>query len=254
MMSSFDEIALAYDNSIDWDARLEREMPFLLEGFSKTSDYQVLDMACGSGRHSVELAAQGMNVVGFDNSPVMIDFAKRLANERGVSVDFRVAEMTTFRSAIEGQFDAVICLGNSLALLPSFETLKTVSKAVCSALRPHGNFIFQVLNFQEILLSGFRFFPLKVGVTQSGEEIIFSRFYEHGEGFLSTLVASSFIRQDSDWITTISTQTILQTNLESVKSMLTKSGFGRSEVFSDYNWSPFKPESSRNLVVIARRV
>ncbi|MFW9800873.1 MAG: class I SAM-dependent DNA methyltransferase [Candidatus Thorarchaeota archaeon] len=252
-MSSFDEIALAYDNSIDWDARLKREMPFLIGGLSKTSDHHVLDMACGSGRHSVELAAQGMDVVGFDTSSVMIDFATKLAHERGVSVAFRIAEMATFRSVIEERFDEVICLGNSLALLPSIEILESVVEAVYSALNPQGLLIFQVLNFQEILLSGFRFFPLKGGVTRSGEEVIFSRFYEHGEGPLSTLVASSFVRQGKEWVTNISTQTILQTNLEVVKTVLTKAGFEQTEFFSDYNESPFKAETSRNLVVRARR-
>ncbi|MFQ5831600.1 MAG: class I SAM-dependent methyltransferase [Candidatus Thorarchaeota archaeon] len=253
-MSSFDEIALAYNNSIDWDARLKREMPFLLEGIPKSGLSRVLDMACGSGRHSVEMAANGMEVVGFDISPVMIDFAKRLAKERGVAVDFRVAEMMTFRSVIEEQFDVVICLGNSLALLPNKETLESVVEDVYSSLSPQGIFIIQVLNFQEILLSGFRFFPLKGGVTSSGEEVIFSRLYEHGKGPHSTLVASSFVRQGKEWVTSISTQPILHTNLEVVKSMLTKAGFGRTEFFSDYNRSPFKPESSRNLVVNATRM
>ena len=252
-MSSFDEITLAYDNSIDWDARLKREMPFLLENLNKSEGNQVLDMACGTGRHSVELATHGMKVVGFDSSQAMIGFAIDLAQERGARVDFHVADMMDFRSVADGPFDEVLCLGNSLALLPSVEDLKRVVTSVYSVLRPGGFFIVQVLNFQEILSTGFRFFPIKGGVTSKKEDVIFSRFYEHGESSHSTLVACSFVKQNRDWVTNISTQLVLHSDLELMRGALESAGFSELEFFSDYSQTPFNPESTRNLVFRAGR-
>ncbi|MFW9943493.1 MAG: class I SAM-dependent methyltransferase [Candidatus Sifarchaeia archaeon] len=250
-MSSFDEIALAYDNSIDWDARLKREMPFLLESLQRSGGSHVLDMACGTGRHSVEMAAHGMKVIGFDSSQTMIGFAKNLAQEREVTIDFHVADMMDFRSTIDGPFDEVLCLGNSLALLPSVKDLKRVVTSVYSVLQPGGFFIVQVLNFQEILRTGFRFFPIRGGVTSKKEDVIFSRFYEHGESSHSTLVACSFVKQNHEWVTSISTQPVLHTNLELMKEALESTGFSELEFFSDYSKNPFRSESSRNLVVRA---
>ncbi|MHA2380573.1 MAG: class I SAM-dependent methyltransferase [Candidatus Thorarchaeota archaeon] len=251
-MSSFDEIALAYDNSIDWDARLKREIPFLLEDLKKSEGSNVLDMACGTGRHSLELAAHGMKVVGFDSSQAMISFAKSLAQERKATIDFQVADMMNFRSTIDGPFQEVLCLGNSLALLPSVKDLECVVTSVCSVLAPGGSFIVQVLNFQEILHTGFRFFPIKGGVTRENEEVIFSRFYEHSESTHSRLVACSFVRQNHDWVTNISTQSVLHTDSELMRRVLASAGFEKIEFFSDYYRSPFHPESSRNLIFKAR--
>ncbi|MFX1264547.1 MAG: class I SAM-dependent methyltransferase [Promethearchaeota archaeon] len=250
-MSSFDEIALAYDNSIDWDARLKREIPFLLENLKESGGNRVLDMACGTGRHSVELATRGMEVVGFDSSQAMMGFAKNLAQKRGARVDFHVADMMDFRSAVDGSFDEVLCLGNSLALLPSVKELKQVVTNVYSVLQPGGSLIVQVLNFQEILRTGFKFFPIRGGVTSKNEDVIFSRFYEHGKSSHSTLVACSFVKQNRDWVTSISTQLVLHTDLGLMRGALVSAGFSELEFFSDYSQNPFHPETSRNLVVRA---
>ena len=250
-MSSFDEIALAYDNSIDWNARLEREIPFLLENLEESGGNHVLDMACGTGRHSVELAARGKRVIGFDRSQAMIGVAKSLAQERDVTVDFHVADMLDFSSSVVGPFDEVLCLGNSLALLPSIADIKQVVTSVHSVLQPGGTFIAQVLNFKEILSTGFRFFPIKGGVTRNNEEVIFSRFYEHGEGEHSTLVACTFVKQNCDWVTSISTQYVLHIDVELMRGTLESAGFSKLEFFSDYSQSPFHPLLSRDIVVRA---
>ena len=252
-MKSFDELALAYDNSIDWDSRLSREMPFLQSVMAESSSSRVLDMACGSGRHSVALASLGCQVVAFDASERMITAARNHARDSKVEVEFQIADMQSFSSVVEGLFDVVLCLGNSLALLPNIEVLHNVVEAVHSVLSPSGSFIFQVLNFEEILNSGFRFFPIKGGKTATGDEVVFSRFYEHSDKHWSTLVATSFSKRGIDWETAISTQRVLHTNKDMVKKALTNAGFKNFDFFSDYYKNELVPDRSRNLVVWARR-
>ncbi|MFW9965634.1 MAG: class I SAM-dependent methyltransferase [Candidatus Thorarchaeota archaeon] len=252
-MKSFDELALAYDNSIDWESRLNRELPFLQMYMNEFKADRVLDMACGSGRHAVALGSLGFHVVGFDHSEGMIDAARKHAKNAGVMVEFHISDMQGFSFKVDGPFDVVLCLGNSLALLPSFEALQDVIEAVYEVLSPSGSFIFQVLNFEEILISGFRFFPIKGGKTSVGEDVVFSRFYEHSDRSWSTLVATSFVKKGRDWETAISTQRALHTNLNALKNILTKTGFENLEFFSDYHKNEFEPKKSRNLVVSARR-
>ncbi|MHA2071669.1 MAG: class I SAM-dependent methyltransferase [Candidatus Thorarchaeota archaeon] len=251
-MKSFDELALAYDNSIDWDSRLKRELPFL-QSMSESSTKRVLDMACGSGRHVVALASLGFDVVGFDTSEGMITAARNHAKIAEVEVEFHIADMQSFPSIVDGSFDVVLCLGNSLALLPSLEVLQNVIEIVHDVLRPSGSFFFQVLNFEEILTSGFRFFPIKGGRTSAGEDVVFARFYEHSVEHWSTLVATSFVNKSSSWETAISTQKVLHTNHDVLKKALTESGFENVEFFSDYHKNEFVPSNSRNLIVRARR-
>ena len=120
-MSSFDAVALAYDDAIDWKARLAREIPFLLSRLGSPDGKRVLDLACGTGRHSFALSLEGAEVVGLDNSKTMITRAKENARTLKVSPKFILGEMTKFQSIADGKYDMIICLGNSLALLDDFE-------------------------------------------------------------------------------------------------------------------------------------
>lgn len=56
----------------------------------------ILSVADGEGRNSVWLAEQGLRVTAMDGAPNAVDKARRLAAERGVQVDFNVADITTW--------------------------------------------------------------------------------------------------------------------------------------------------------------
>lgn len=249
---SFDEIAVAYDNSIDWEARLAREIPFIsscLQGRSR-----ILDMACGSGRHSTSLSSRGHDVIGFDTSEVMIHHAKMLASEQGLSPEFIVGNMLHLEDIVAPSFDLILCLGNSLALLPNLKDLKIVFASVSSLLRKDGCFVFQILNFEEILHNGFRFFPIKGGTLPQGSVAIFARFFRHKpEENYSSLIASSFLRQETGWLTDIGTHKVLHLSKELLWDALTASGFGSVEFFSDYECTPFQSLRDRNIIVRARK-
>ncbi|MHA2222961.1 MAG: class I SAM-dependent DNA methyltransferase [Candidatus Thorarchaeota archaeon] len=129
-MSSFDKVALAYDDAIDWKSRLAREMPFIISRLGSPKGKRILDLACGTGRHTVALSQEGAEAVGIDNSKVMLMRAKSHASSHKVSPKFLLGEMTDFQSIVVEQYDLVICLGNSLALLDSFDDLENVLSGV----------------------------------------------------------------------------------------------------------------------------
>ncbi|MHA1935949.1 MAG: class I SAM-dependent methyltransferase, partial [Candidatus Thorarchaeota archaeon] len=252
-MSTFDELAIVYDNSIDWDSRLKRELPFLLESLPTTGQRRVLDMACGSGRHSVALSSEGAQVIGFDSSPQMIASARKLAEANNVAPQFMVANMEEVGTTIQGEFDLVICLGNSLALLPNRDTLYRTLSDVSSLLSENGAFICQVLNFKEIKTSGFRFFSSKGGQTEDGREVVFSRFFDHqDESDISTLVLSAFVKDENNWIPMVTTQPVLQVDLQLLDIGLQLGQFKKIEVYSDYSQSPFAQSEHRNLIIRGR--
>jgi 2-polyprenyl-3-methyl-5-hydroxy-6-metoxy-1,4-benzoquinol methylase len=249
---SFDELALAYDNSIDWNARLKREMPYLLSLLPETG--QVLDVACGSGHHSLAFAEKNHTVTGFDSSEVMIQSAKRLAIKKELNVDFQVRNMLDVDGIVDSEFDLIICLGNSFALLPSFEDLQQVLSSLSSLLMEDGYFVLQVLNFEEILASRFRYFPLKGGTTLDGKQVIFGRFYEHHEHKnYSTLIATSFLKEEAIWSTRISTHKVLQLNENRIRSLLASAGFKDIVIHSNYQGKEFSPLTDRNMIVRASR-
>jgi 2-polyprenyl-3-methyl-5-hydroxy-6-metoxy-1,4-benzoquinol methylase len=249
-MSFFDDISLAYDNTIDWESRLKREMPFILSLIEGTKTPRVLDLACGSGRHSVSLAANGAEVVGIDSSKSMIKAAENHAKEQGVTLKFIVADMVDYNESVEGPFDLVVCLGNSLALVNDIDTLKQVVKGVFNLLKDGGSFVAQVLNFEEIHWTGFRTFPMKIGKLSNGEEITFARLFEHSDyPFSSTLVMSAFKKQGGEWISEVSTQKVLNLKHDKMESILQDAGFSSIEIYSDYEKGSLDKKYDRSMVI-----
>jgi tellurite methyltransferase len=65
----------------------------LISLVEKLKPGKALDLACGTGRHAIFLAANDWRVTAVDNSRVGIEIARKRAAERGVEVDFRVADL-----------------------------------------------------------------------------------------------------------------------------------------------------------------
>jgi len=253
-MSSFDDVALAYDDAIDWKARLAREIPFLMSRLGGSRGKRVLDLACGTGRHSVALAREGVGVIGIDTSEVMISRAKDNAAANNVSPKFIHGDMAEFQSIAADQYDMIICLGNSLALLDNLIILERVISSIYSSLNDDGVFIAQALNFEEIHRTGFRFFPQKSGKMDNGEDVVFSRFYEHTyPPNSSTLVMSALMKVRGEWTSLVSTQKVLNLNSNLLKRYLAQAGFRETRFFSDYSESLFVGSDDRNMVIHSRR-
>jgi SAM-dependent methyltransferase len=97
---------------------------------------RVLDLACGEGRNAIWLATQGWDATGVDFSSTGVAKGERLAAERGVAVDFVVADATTWE-APAAAFDLVIVF---YLQLPAEERRAAVATAV-RALAPDGTFL-----------------------------------------------------------------------------------------------------------------
>ncbi len=253
-MPVFEDLAFIYDQAIDWEQRLAREIPFLTKVIEEKPNARILDLACGSGRHAVALASQGYEVTGLDLSPQMIEAAKHHAEEKGVVVQFSIADMRQVTELLEGPYDLVICLGNSLALLPTLPDMQQTLTNANQLLTDGGSFVSQILNFEEIRQTGFRFFPLKSGHTKNGKEVVFARFFEPQKTDDSRhLVFVGITRTESGWQPTLSSQPVLQLDKPLLESALHKAGFKHLAFFQDYNEQSFNPQQSRNLISIGTK-
>ncbi len=253
-VSAFDLFAKSYDSSIDWNARLEREMPFVLDSFHGEKPFRVLDMACGTGRHAIALSTKGMSVIGLDNSKQMIAQARKYSEEYGQPIKFIQDDMTNLDSIFDEVFDLVICLGNSLSLLPSLEVVEQVLIGVAGLLSDEGSLVFQVLNFEAIRRKNDRYFPLKNGRLADGKEVVFVRFFEHLKKFVTTnLVLTALIETSESWKPLVSIRQVIQMDMPTIMSLLESAGLGIVEIYQDYDESDFDPITSRNIVVRARK-
>ena len=71
-----------------WTDRTGAEVDRLLKILKPRGDERILDLACGSGRHSLELRRRGFEVVGTDISEELIEIGRRDAAAAGLEVEF----------------------------------------------------------------------------------------------------------------------------------------------------------------------
>ncbi len=86
----------------------EQEVDFLVKELELKPGMKVLDVGCGPGRHSLELARRKIEVVGVDISSAFIDIAQKKARKERLSATFVHADARTM--TYDNEFDAAICL------------------------------------------------------------------------------------------------------------------------------------------------
>ena len=115
-----------------------RDVDLVLSALQPDLNSRILDLCCGQGRHALELARRGYsNVMGLDRSRYLIRLAKKRAQAEKLHVAFREGDARRPRLA-EGNFDAVLILGNSFGYFAKKQDDEKVLGAVARLLAPGG--------------------------------------------------------------------------------------------------------------------
>jgi SAM-dependent methyltransferase len=121
----------------------QHQVDFVVRAMRPEPGAAVLDVACGHGRHAIELARRGYEVTGVDLSVDLLDIARAEAAAAGVEVRWVEGDM---RDALPGSFDAAVCLDTSVGYFDSDEEDAAALANMQAALRPGGRLILDVLN------------------------------------------------------------------------------------------------------------
>ncbi|HKZ12410.1 MAG TPA: class I SAM-dependent methyltransferase [Solirubrobacterales bacterium] len=128
-----------------WTDRTGPEVDRVAKILQPRGDERVLDLACGSGRHSLELRRRGHQVVGADISADLIEIARRDAGEAGLDVEFVEADLRELD--FEAEFDLVLNLNDgAIGYLESDEENRRSFEVISRALRPGGRNLVQLPN------------------------------------------------------------------------------------------------------------
>lgn len=133
------------------DAPVEVEQVVYLLGLG--SGAHVLDLCCGVGRHSLELARRGFQVTGVDRTRLYLDRASRRAEAEGLKVEFVQSDMRTF--CRPDAFDAVVNLFTSFGYFEDPEDDRQVAMNVYRSLKSGGAFLIDIVG-KEVLARIFR--------------------------------------------------------------------------------------------------
>ncbi|GEM_PF-46613 len=144
-----------WDELIDWDQRARSEGEFFLNILRKHGKRSVLDVATGTGFHSVRLLEAGFDVVSADGSPAMLAKAFYNGQRRGHILRTAQADWRYLNRDIHGEFDAIICLGNSFNHLFREKDRRKALAEYYAMLKHDGILILDQRNYDAILDNGF---------------------------------------------------------------------------------------------------
>jgi len=152
------------------------ESEFLAKQLQLTNSAKVLDVPCGNGRLSIELAQRGFALTGVDIAKEFMDEAKSNSLQAGVNIDWRNQDMRDLPWS--GEFDGAFCFGNSFGYLDD-EANADFLKAVSQTLKPGRRFILDAPAIAECMLPIFqpsRSFEL------AGIKVDTEHRYDHEQG------------------------------------------------------------------------
>jgi len=263
-----DFLSKTYYQSVDSKNRLSFEMPDLENEFKKHSVKTVLDIGCGTGDHSIEMAKRGYVVFGIDRSQAMIDEA----NKRKQGLDPKYAKNLHFYhkdaeelfDELKVDFDAILILGNTLS--HNTTNYKKLVMKSSEYLSSKGVFIIQNTNFAKIVgpkkrLQNFSIVPQSEKLIK---EYAFLEFYDQPEDKKTILKTFAILAHDKNrwrW-SGIRNSLMAYTDHNTLPALLKKSGFKNIKTygsnFDGRTWDylfrkPFDPEKSDWLNIIATK-
>lgn len=217
--------------------RTAQEVDFVLAQLNMQPGARILDVGCGFGRHSVELARRGYQVVGIDPAAAMIKAARTRAREAGVDVDFRQVGGESF--VAERPFDAAVCLFTTLGQISETGENSGLVTRVYQGLRPGGRFMVEVPQRETAVRQ------LKRSERLGGGEryAIVTRQFDAGDNTISELfeIVSPEDRR----------RYLLRYRLYSVAELthlLQQAGFTVAASFAGYEGRPLQPDSPTMLL------
>ena len=139
-MSLYDAIAELYDS---WSRSVTEDVTFYVDEARRAGGL-VVELAVGTGRIAVPTAAEGIEVIGVDSSPGMLEVCRRAAELAGVShlIDLRLGDLAD--PPVEERVRLVTCPFRSYLHLLDDETRLRALRAARELLVPGGRLVFDV--------------------------------------------------------------------------------------------------------------
>lgn len=247
----YDDFASAYDLMVDWPSRLANEAPFFERLFGKVGVSRVIDVACGTGHHARLFASWGLDVVGADASEEMIRQARAApAPGRGL-VEWVATDFLHVAQAVQGPFDAVVCLGNSLPHLGSSDEVVRALTGFGELLRPGGVLVLQMRSADRLYGGG----PRLLGPSArdaDGVRHLFVRLYGPEPDHLDLTIVS-LVEREGSWSAQADTTRLVPLFFDDLIVALEKAGLTGVDSFADYQETPFDVALCDDLLVTAIR-
>ncbi len=246
----YDLIAEIYDSAnseIDytsWANFIEK----ITENHTSVKPSLVLDLGCGTGKMTLELARRGYDMTGIDLSPEMLDIARGEAERTGLSEDilWLCQDMTEFE--LYGTVDLTVSCLDCINHLTDTRSLKKCFDLVHNYLIPDGLFIFDINGkhkFESIYADN------SYVIESDGEMCIWQNYYNHQNGLCDFYISIFKEEPDGRYSRDDSVQREKMYTLRSIKSALKRCGFEFIGAYSDFLFNEGDDTDDR-IYIVAR--
>jgi 2-polyprenyl-3-methyl-5-hydroxy-6-metoxy-1,4-benzoquinol methylase len=140
----FENYAVKYDQEI-YTQGTNGECDFIEKEIDFNKNLKILDIGCGTGRHSIELTKRGYNVLGVDLSDSQLKRAREKASEHNLKIDFQKHDARNLPFSNEFDLAVMLCEGG-FSLMETDEMNFDILKNAAKSLKPKGKLIFTTLN------------------------------------------------------------------------------------------------------------
>ncbi|MBI2909166.1 MAG: methyltransferase domain-containing protein [Chloroflexi bacterium] len=229
-----------------WSAIIRRQTPaeadFIESVLNVQKGGRVLDVPCGDGRLSIELARRGYKMTGADLSEDCLRRAREQTTAEKVSVEWLWADMRDL--PWQAEFDGAFCFGNSFTYLPHAEMRRFLS-SLSRALKPGARFLVDTgMAAESILLN----LQEREWVHADDIYMLLEHEYVPAESrvdtkytFLRNGVTET--RESHHWVYTIA----------EIRRLLDDAGLATVSLFGSLDKAPFEVGDPRLLMVGERR-
>ncbi|MBT8391663.1 MAG: class I SAM-dependent methyltransferase [Ignavibacteria bacterium] len=200
----------------------------------------VLDMACGSGRHSILFAQKGFKATAVDLSERLISEAKNNAKQANVDIEFIQSDILDLK--LEKKFDLVVNLFTSFGYFDTDEENIIVIKKAKDLLKAGGYFIIDFLN------KGFlekNLIPLST-LSENTTTITQKRSINGNR-------VEKKITIEKDGIIKHFSESVRLYDIDELNNILQSVGFRLLKTFGDFNGNIFEPNSSPRLIIFTQK-
>jgi len=129
------------------------EVDFIVEEAKLNPGSYVLDLMCGYGRHAIEFAKRKINVTAVDNLPDYINEIREKSRSEELPLQSLCTDVLEMQ--IDQEYDAVICMGNSLQFFNEADVIRLLSN-ISEHLKAKGKLFINTWSIAEIAMNSFK--------------------------------------------------------------------------------------------------
>ena len=233
-------------------ASSQTEVDRIIKQMKAKPPTDVLDLACGIGRHSVCFAARGFRVTGLDYSKPFLSKARKTARANGHDIKFVHGDMRRLNAHFAANsFDLAVCLYTSFGYFARRADDRKVLRAVYRALRPGGAFVVNTVN-RAAAVKRLRS-PISLGIEPLPNVFVIdsARYDKRNRQTVATWTIID-ARGAKSRIARKSFRVNLYTHSE-LRKLLKAAGFRIETVWGMLQGGPFDPKTTWHQTIVARK-